>query len=1422
MPQSRQPRESSAAAAAGAGASPQVCTYPVAAGECLDTGRPIHEAVGSAVVGALPGISSGMDLRDRDVLPLPLGPSLDAVLVGATAFGGSSGQRRKARRQRAVEDGLRSGIAALNVISAVGRKADEAQPLSGIQRSAVEHLVTQFAEEPPIPKGFTDNLGAWKALQGSTSGYDDDAGRTHIGFEQGKVSLPAGRSGTVDLFSVLAPPQQNVLESGGLWRDEAEARDLQDELGHARYLDPRLRDHPSTYGAFLGDLVARGVVERCHAPREHCGCFFVKKKTADTMRMIFDTRMANCWFSAPSSFPLASAEALTSIECHKDDEVHMIGADLEVAFYQFALPAELRAFFCLPGVAARHLPSSVRQQLGSHNDDDTITFCARVVPMGWSWATYFVQHAGLHLLHQASDAQWLYDRLPGGALRDRHLRALYIDNYMTIGLDRDSVQASTQKMVDAFDKHGLRSVLDDDGDNPEFLGFVLDRRRKRWRLKAARYWRLRLACRHVLTGAPVTGKEIERLLGHIVSAMMLKRDALCMVEKLYTFVQCSREKRQPLWPSALQEVRWVHDLLPCLTCDTTQPWADQVFMYDASPWGFGVGSAWWQPGQAATTGRLSERARFRGLLASDLSARHAALEEQEHTLSATSAADLLIAGHEAGFTEVRRTDASEWSVAFAGRWHQKCSQAQREARARTLAIRHISRIGRLASHRILLLGDNIGVVCAGCKGRAQTGQINFQLRACFGTLLAANLRIYDRWLPSELNHMDAASRLAQPNHGPSAMGWTVRSHTAVFPHGGAAPGAGDRLSEFVGGRRACKGRSAPRRFAQSWGMPGRCAPVGESRCHVSRPGHAAHAGRAMALASTSEPDPAKHTACLHGRAVQPAWRDRETQSSSVVGARVGCLPAGRGLQTSGTGHRDGAGQSHGHGAPLGHATARETLADRPAFDLCRALRMAPIGPHVLSPSGASDGDVGHSRRDAWLRRCVGGARGGDPLRDVPSAKRVVGALGLPDLGPRAGLTHRGPCRHMHSGGGARGLVEDGRLRQHSALGLGQAQVARQTSVDPAQCVRQERPRLPDGARAIAPQLPPRGRNCRGDWAVTHAVRPPPRGRIARPRRQRQRPACSTGPGALALHGHPAPLREERPPPDRARPPPAADSTPASALGGTGARMLRAALRKVVALHGHKRIFLHLFSGGGGLTDAVIRHGVPSINVDVAVHPALNIMNDEVMRVLTGWVSSGIVGGLWSGTPCNSFSSALRGGPTSRMPQQLRSAACPAGLPHITDPKLLAKIHLGNGLASRARCLLTLAEQRAIPSGEENPWSSHLWALPSRADTSAHKDYKVDYCSYGTPYRARTRLRLHSFTWTSPPTTCTGRQRCAFSGRPHEQLTGVDPKSRSFKTKQKQVYPARLCSSLGRDLAHAILHTATATAWNIIAGSPCQC
>ena len=78
------------------------------------------------------------------------------------------------------------------------------------------------------------------------------------------------------------------------------------------------------------------------------------------MRMIWDTRMSNTWFASPSSFPLASIEALTSLECEQGDRIHLRSADLEVAFYQFSLPEALRPFFCLRGVKGRH---KVRQMV---------------------------------------------------------------------------------------------------------------------------------------------------------------------------------------------------------------------------------------------------------------------------------------------------------------------------------------------------------------------------------------------------------------------------------------------------------------------------------------------------------------------------------------------------------------------------------------------------------------------------------------------------------------------------------------------------------------------------------------------------------------------------------------------------------------------------------------------------------------------------------------------------------------------------------------------------------------------------------------------------------------------------------------------------------------------------------------------------
>lgn len=69
----------------------------------------------------------------------------------------------------------------------------------------------------------------------------------------------------------------------------------------------------------------------------------------------------------------------------------------------------------------------------------------------------------------------------------------------------------------------------------------------------------------------LAGFEMERLLGHAVSLLMLRREGLCMFSAVYRFVQDSYEKRQPMWASCCVELEWLWALMPLLVADTRRP-----------------------------------------------------------------------------------------------------------------------------------------------------------------------------------------------------------------------------------------------------------------------------------------------------------------------------------------------------------------------------------------------------------------------------------------------------------------------------------------------------------------------------------------------------------------------------------------------------------------------------------------------------------------------------------------------------------------------------------------------------------------------------------------------------------------------------------------------------------------------------------
>lgn len=81
-----------------------------------------------------------------------------------------------------------------------------------------------------------------------------------------------------------------------------------------------------------------------------------------------------------------------------------------------------------------------------------------------------------------------------------------------------------------------------------------------------------------------------------------------------------------------------------------------------------------------------------------------------------------------------------------------------EARSILGAVKHRSRDHHAHGTRILVLNDNMGVVLACQKGRCSNYSLLRIIRRISAHALAAGLRVYVRWIPSELNTADKGSR----------------------------------------------------------------------------------------------------------------------------------------------------------------------------------------------------------------------------------------------------------------------------------------------------------------------------------------------------------------------------------------------------------------------------------------------------------------------------------------------------------------------------------------------------------------------------------------------------------------------------------------------------------------------------------------
>ena len=114
-----------------------------------------------------------------------------------------------------------------------------------------------------------------------------------------------------------------------------------------------------------------------------------------------------------------------------------------------------------------------------------------------------------------------------------------------------------------------------------------------------------------------------------------------------------------------------------------------------------------------------------------------------------------------------------------------------------------------------------------------------------------------------------------------------------------------------------------------------------------------------------------------------------------------------------------------------------------------------------------------------------------------------------------------------------------------------------------------------------------------------------------------------------------------------------------------------------------------------------------------------MLDENVVRKMELQIRDGMYHYVHFGTPCTSFSRAVR-------PKfQLRSRRDPVG------PESNEKIRIGNQLVRNTLRLIQAAEETGVYWSLENPAGSYMWLFPGVAELKAkHFGVSWDMCSHG--------------------------------------------------------------------------------------------
>ena len=471
------------------------------------------------------------------------------------------------------------------------------------------------------------------------------------------------------------------------------------------------------------ELDRRGLIDFEHAVQEEVGVFFVAKK-GGRLRSVLDARRANWRFAVPESVSLCTGSSFAALELEGGEVLHIGHADLQDAFYHLGLPARLRPLFGLHRVLAsavgltslhgRPLPqgSCVHPRL-------------RVVPMGWSWALWWCQFLHQRLVAEVgySDAIRLRDRAPPVPLAASP-HSEYVDNFVVFSHSGNATRQAVQSVVKVLCDRGLPvHDIAEDTTCAELLGWEVDGVSGTVRPTARRLWRARLAVRGLLKSGRASGRDIEKMVGHMSYISLVKRSGLSCFGAVYAFARKFGDSVGVLWLSVRRELRRWDGIAPLLWQDVRSESSGDATMTDASPWGLGVVAAKIPPAEAAAAGRLNERWRF--TLSEEAAVARASVglrtaDSYAAQSGATASSSEEAPGVDAGGTVTRLgravyawepvSDAvlhADWKVVASAAWQYKEGMPVLEGRALLVGVRHTLRRSATFGCRVLALVDSM-------------------------------------------------------------------------------------------------------------------------------------------------------------------------------------------------------------------------------------------------------------------------------------------------------------------------------------------------------------------------------------------------------------------------------------------------------------------------------------------------------------------------------------------------------------------------------------------------------------------------------------------------------------------------------------------------------------------------------------------